>query len=87
MGPGSITRYARPARLWRIGTEHSPRSIVHHDGEVVDALRMCASASSLSSKAHAGRLARLEQLPARGLLGVLRLSVGRFGEAGLGRAS
>jgi hypothetical protein len=27
---------------------------VHHDGEVVDALRMCASASSLSSKAMRG---------------------------------
>jgi hypothetical protein len=86
MGPGSITRYARPARLWRIGTEHSPRSIVHHDGEGVDALRMCASIEPLI-EGHAGRLARLEQLPARGLLGVLRLSVGRFGEAGLGRAS
>ena len=51
MGPGSITRYARPARLWRIGTEHSPRSIVRHDGKGVDALRMCTSASSLSSMA------------------------------------
>jgi len=76
--PESITHYTRPARLWRIGTELSPRSIVHHDGEGVDAVAHVRERIEPLIDGHAGDGLVSSELPARGLRGVLRLSVGRF---------
>jgi hypothetical protein len=81
MGPGSITRYARPARLWRIGTEPSARiRSMRQNGERVDALRTYASASKLSYAACERSLVT-SRSPAEAYVGS-RLSVVRIGEAG-----
>ena len=81
MGPGSITRYARPARLWRIGTEPLARiRSKRQNGEGVDALRIYASALSLSY-GRAGDPFVSSESPAD-LRGVPRLTVACIGEAG-----